>query len=86
MDRDLRGIDFISSEDTDRIERLKRDVRVPDENIGNVKINCLRMKIRRHEANDLAMRSGLGKHVPIAVQHIAQAHAVCIGQPARRVT
>ncbi len=59
------------------------DVRVPDQDIGNVEVDSLRMKIGSNEANDFAASSGLGQQVLIAVKHIAEPHAVGVGHAAR---
>src|ERR1700730_13663635 len=37
----------------------------------------------RHQADNLSMRSGLGEHIPIAVQHVTQVHTIPVRETAR---
>jgi hypothetical protein len=73
---------FVAPENANGIEWLKSEVSITDQQIGQVKVDRLGVKIRGDEADNLCMSSGLGEQVPITVEHVAEAHAVRIGHAA----
>src|SRR6202789_3201902 len=79
LDLDLRRISFIATEDANGIERLEIYICISNEHVRHIKLDGFRMEIRRYKPYDLTMRGGLRQHVAVAVQYIAEAHAVGVG-------
>src|ERR1700733_11929619 len=71
-------IGLVPTEDANRIERLKRVITIAYQHLGHVKVDRLGMHIRRHESDDFAAISRLRQQVLIAMQRIAELHAIAI--------
>ena len=49
---DCWSVASIATEDANRVERLEVEIGVADEHVGNIEVDCFRVQVGRHEAND----------------------------------
>ena len=78
LDGDARRVGFIARADANGVEGLQRDVTIADEDVGKVEGDGFGVQVGRGEANDFAQRGGLGEQIAIAVEQVAQVHAIAI--------